>query len=533
MIIRKPFAFLVHRFKLLHFIILIPITYLIYMFWNLMGFFNDFVVDGYVTSITNAASIYYNFLMIVSSVIIIVFLILNTSLFKRKNRFYFPYLLLSIFFLILLVYTLFLKGLLVNAVNASLASSTSLIIRGLTSILFYGLIISFIFIILLAFGLDIRTGEFSNISDEINLDEEDSEEVEINLTNENYKFKRWINKYAREIKYYIIDNKNVFKVLGAILGIILSFFMIRFIISLNRVVRVDQVFSYSNLSISFNSSILTTLDYSGNVISEGKVYLANKVSVTNNTNGRLTLSANDFCLEINNDCIYPTLDKSGKFLDMAKPYYGEKIGSSKSFEYVLVYELDENQAKSKYKIKILDSLTYKEDEVIAKYKEINLNPSFSNSVKDVKTYSLNEEVNLKSSNLLETKLNVKFMEFSNKFRYNYEYCYQEKCTTSLNGIPATSGKTLMILDADFTLDENASYTKYKLGTNAFFSDFASIKYQINGVENTVSVVDKTPKEVSDKIVLETNSAVVNADKIDLILTIRDKRYTINLRDKEA
>ena len=95
MIIRKPFAFLVEKFKLLHFIILIPRIYLIYMFWRLSDFFNTFVVNGYVTTIADVQGKYYSFLMVIACILIIAFSILVASLFKKKNKFYTPYLIIT------------------------------------------------------------------------------------------------------------------------------------------------------------------------------------------------------------------------------------------------------------------------------------------------------------------------------------------------------------------------------------------------------------------------------------------------------
>lgn len=529
MIIRKPFAFLVEKFKLLHFIILVPCIYLIYMFWHLKDFFDKFVVDGYVTSLYDVVSKYYSFLMIIACLIVIAFTILVAILFKKKNRFYLSYLFLTFVYLIVLVITLFTPGLLHNAELAKLESSTSLVVRGVMGIVFYAQIVSSIFLLLLTFGFNIKTGEFSDIKDEINLDEEDSEEVEINLRTDNYKVKRFANRYKREIKYYIIENKNIFKVLAGILAVVLLFFIGKFIFSLNRTVRVDQSFSYSNFSVSFNNSLLSTLDYNGNVISSGKIYLANKVSVTNRTNALLTFKTDDFCLEVDGECIYPILDKSGKFIDLAKPYYAEKIGAGKTYEYVLVYELDETMARSKYKIKILDSLTYKKKEVIPKYKEINLSPEFSDSVKSMGLYELNDEISFSQTTMLNSTLNISDFELSQYFRYTYEYCYQEKCNESMDAIAANYGKYYIILTGNLTLDENASYTKYKLGSNDFFTDFAKIEYSYGGNNYYLNVVNATPKKVNDKIVLEVNSSIKNADKINLIITIRDKSYTLKLK----
>ena len=541
MIIRKPFAFLVEKFKLLHFIMLIPCIYLIYMFWRVSDFFNGFVLDGYVTTIADVSGKYFSFLMIIAALIIAVFTFLVAALFKKKNKFYLPYLLIVIVYSVVLLITIFLPSLLNSAEAANLESSSSLIIRGIMSIIFYTQIVATVVLFLLSFGLDLRTGEFLDIKEEINLDENDSEEVEINIKSDDYKAKRFARRYFREIKYYIIENKNVFKIIGAIVLLILIFIIGKFIISLNRIVRVDQSFGYSNFSLSFNSSLLSSLDYNGNVISKDKIYLANKVTVTNRTNGLLAISTYDFCLEIGEDCYYPKLDRSGKFIDLAKPYYAEQIGGGLTGEYVLVYELDKTMVRSKYKIKVLDSLTYKKNEVIPKYKEITLTPSFSDSVKEIANYSLNDEIDLSKTTLLNTKLKITNFSVSQFYRYNYYACKDDDCTDDncsseaqncsklQDAIAANFGKYFIILDGEFTLDENSSYSKYKLGSNDFFEDFVDVKYKIGEVENIIGVKDATPKKSEGKIILEVNSVIKDADEISLIITVRDQRYTLKLK----
>jgi len=541
MIIRKPFAFLVEKFKLLHFIVLVPCIYLIYMFWRLSDFFNEFVIDGYVTTIADVSGKYYSFLMVIAALIIVVFTGLVTALFKKKNKFYIPYLLIVIVYSVIFVSTLILPGLLDSAETASLESSSSLIIRGVMSIIFYAQIISSIALLLLSFGLDIRTGEFLDIKEEINLDENDSEEVEINIKSDDYRAKRFVRRYIREIKYYVIENKNIFKVIGVILGIVILFFVGKFILSLNRNVRVDQTFGYSNFSLSFNSSLLSSLDYNGNVISKDKIYLANKVTVTNRTNNLLALSTYDFCLEIGDDCYYPKLDRSGKFIDLAKPYYAEQIGRGSTTEYVLVYELDNSLVRSKYKIKVLDSLTYKKDKVIPKYKEINIAPTFSDSVKVVGTYAINDEIDLSKTTLLNSKIKITNYSVSQFYRYNYYKCKEddcdveactddnEKCVKLQDGVAAGFGKYFIIMDGEFVLDENSSYSKHKLGSNDFFEDFIDVNYKIDGKENTIGVKDATPKKSNGRMILEVNSVIKDADEINLFITVRDQRFILKLK----
>lgn len=529
MIIRKPFAFLVEHFKIIHFILLIPIGYLGFMFYRLSRFFNAFVVAGYKTNATNVVGTYYNIIIPIAIIMIIIHSTLILLLFQRKDKTYQPYLIYTIVYTIIFAFSLLLPAFLSQCEDASLVSSTALILRGFASIIFYLQIVAAIFIILLGLGLNIKTGEFQDIRDEIDLEEEDSEEVEINVSNEDYKTKRWLRRYFREIKYYIIENKNIFKVLGGIVGAVILFFVGSFILSLNKVVKVDQSFKHTNFTISFNASLLSTLDYHGKVISDGKIYLANKVTVTNITNDLKTINASDFWLDISGTYYYPVLDRSGKFLDLAKPYYGEKIGAGATNEYVLVYELDESEARSQYNIKVLDSITYKKNQMIPNYKQITLTPSFSNSVSKVGEYTLNEEISFKDTTLLNTTFMVSNYEISQSYRYSYDYCYQEECSKSTDSVSATFGKYLLILENKLSLDENSSYFKNRLGSNNFYEDFVEVQYDTENMHHSLSVKDLTPKGVEDHTVLEVNSSIKDADNLYLNITIRNKQYTIKLK----
>ena len=58
MILRKPYAFLIKHFRLIHLVLSILFLYLLFQTGNINGFFNDFVNAGYVTNEVNIASTY-------------------------------------------------------------------------------------------------------------------------------------------------------------------------------------------------------------------------------------------------------------------------------------------------------------------------------------------------------------------------------------------------------------------------------------------------------------------------------------------
>src|SRR5574344_396328 len=529
MIIRKPFAFLVKHYKLIHLLLLIPMVYLTYKSYNLMVFFKDYVLNGYLTKQTSIATIYYNLLIPLSAFIIIIINALIYSLLKTKNKPAKFYFLLLLFYTAIFIICLFLPGILQNFETTDIDSAIALMFRGVSNLLFYVQPILIIMNLLKGFGFDIRTFEFNDIKDEINLDEEDSEEIELNVGLEDYKFKRGLRRYIRELKYYIIENKTFFTIFASIFGVIMLFFIGKWIFSLNHVVSINKTFNHSSFSISFNDSLLSTLDYNGNTISNGKVYLAIKTTVKNNTKGLIALDTDAFWLEVNNEYHYPILDRSGKFLDLAKPYYGEKIGSGISQEYVLVYELDDTYIYQKYKIKVLDSLTYKENEIIPKYKEITLKPEYSNSIYNNGTFNLGETINFNKTTLLNTSILFNSYEINNIYRYSYQYCYNDSCKDSLNSVSSTSNDTLLIFDGSINLDENCSYYKYKLGNNNFAQDFIKLEYTIGNTTNVATLTDVSPTNISGKVVFETTGMIKYAEHINLIITIRNQQYKLILK----
>ena len=530
MIIRKPYAFIVKYYRIIHLLLLIPLLYIAFKSYRLMDFFHEFVADGYKTSYFDVAKYYYNFLVTLFPFIIFLFNLLIVILFSNKKKGYFTYLIITLFYLGFFVISFLMPGILTSFETKEIESAIALMVNGISGVIFYIQPFLIIIFTLNGFGFNFKTFEFTNIKDEISLDEEDSEEIELNVNISDYRFKRGIRRYFREIKYYIIENKMFFLAFSSIVGLVLLFFIGKWVISLNRIVRVDKTFAHSSFSVSFNDSVLSTLDYNGNTIQNGKVFLAVKTTIKNNTKGLIDLDTDAFWLNIDGKYYYPVLDRSGKFLDIGKPYYGEKIGSGVQEEIVLVYEFDDNEVASKYKIRVLDSLTYKEESVIPKYKEITLKPDLITSVKTKGNYNLGDTINLKDTNLLNTSLTINKYNIDKTYQYHYDYCYNDKCSDSINSITAGANKTILALNGKIEIDDKASYFKNKMGSNKFAQDFIKIEYTVNDKTSISNIKDLTPSNTKDEIVLfEVDNEVRKADKINMVITIRNIRYILKIK----
>ena len=63
MILKKPYAFLIKHFKLIHLLLLIPLVYLFSKTFSIANFLNIYVKASYYTSEVDIASHYINYFM--------------------------------------------------------------------------------------------------------------------------------------------------------------------------------------------------------------------------------------------------------------------------------------------------------------------------------------------------------------------------------------------------------------------------------------------------------------------------------------
>lgn len=536
MIIKKPYAFLIRHFRLIHFILLIPIIIVLLSTRSILTFFKAYVAAGYVTDEVNIVSNYLNFLVYPALIFIIIGFILILLLLRSKNKNINIYAFNSLFYFILLILFILIPSILTKYETTDIASTTARVYRDVTNFIYFFQYLIIFLVIIKGLGFDFERFKFIDILDELDLEEEDSDEIEFKIGLPAYKAKRSLRKTFREFKYYVLENKFYLSIICSIVLVISLIFIVVSIINGNRNIKINQIFSLNNFNIKFNSSILTNIDYNGQVIAEDKYYLAVKTYVKNVGTTAQKLDTSDFWLEIAKDKYkYPILDRSGKFIDLGKPYYGEKIAKNYECEYVLVYELTSEEIKSNYTIKILDSITYKEDEIIPKYKIINLTPKLINKISEINIKQLGEEINLENTNLMNTTLKIDAYTITNKYLYTYEFCIMdEECYESTNSVTPDTGSsagyyTLIKLNGNFNLDENSTYAKYKLGSNNFFKDFVQIEYVIGDNTHIANVSDKTPENSDGIYVIQVPKKVDEASEINLIVTIRDKEFIYKLK----
>ena len=535
MILKKPYAFLIKYFRIIHLLLLLPIGYLISKTFNIVSFFKTFVSNNYTTNIINIAGEHISIFMYAAIIFILVTVLSIYYLMRQKEKstkLYFFTIVYYLFLFILLTIThSILSGMERDIISAQLARAyrdISLVLC-LPQYLFFG------YILIRGIGFDIKQFNFSNDLKDLEITDVDSEEFEFALNLESYKVKRTARRFFREFIYYVRENMFVFSCITAvvIISIVTTIYM-HFGVY-NKTYRVSDKMTHNFFNMEIKDSMLTNIGYDGNIITEGKYYLVLKLYIENNSSKNYELDYNNFRLVINNKNIYPILDRGEYFIDYGKPYYKEKIKKQTSNTYALVYELDKNQIQDEYEIKILEGIEYSVGSITPHYKVIDLKPTKVMKVVTLDNYDMEKTINLKNTALGYTTFKINNYKITDSYTYNYDYCYSSNNCSSLKDMitidkAGTIEKTtLIVFNIEYSLDKTTIYASNIKTDTKFFDNYLAIEYTKQGEKKVLSLKNRTTERMKDTLVFELREDVKNAEKINLLVTIRNKRYTIKLK----
>lgn len=549
MIIRNPYGFIAKHFKLINLLLLIPIIYIMLAFGDIGNFFKDYVAAGYSTPETNFAESYITPLLIAAIIFMVAVNIIFYLIFTSRKKNGLLYLASGIYHLILLFSLLFLYASMTQIEMGQMEATFANFVRDFANIVILPIYFFIAATAVKGIGFNIKTFRIDNNSD-LKLTEDDEEEIEIKIGSDNNKVKRNFVHIIRELKYYILENKFVFTCVMIVFFGIIGYTTYMHFRVYNQTYSVNQAFSMDNFQISIKDSYITNTDYRGTKISDDKYYLAIKIGIYNQGYATSIDRAN-FRIYIDDTVLYPSYDKSARFLDIGKDYQGETIATKGGSDYVFVYELTEDQIKGSYQMRILNGLSTQDGKLIKKYKKVNIRPQNILKTVNLGNYEKNKMITLSDTTLGKTKFTLSSFEVVNIYTYKYEACHTELVCKDINGVEKCSndnvckentsavvpsgGKALLVIDDVIKWDESVPY--YQSRDKDFYGDFVTIEYvyDTNAYVNNKDLEGKavlkniTPQIIEDKIIYEVPSTLLNAKKVDFVIKIRNKKFTINVK----
>ena len=532
MVFKKPYAFLIKHFKLIHLILGILTAYLTYKTTALVGFFREYASTGIIPYANNLASNYINFFMYGATVLVLIITIIVYILLHRKEKKTTIYAVTVGYYLALFILLTVGFNILGTIERELIKTETIRLYRDLSLIVYLPQYFFLLFTLFRGIGFDIKKFNFSEDLNKMEIEERDAEEVEVVVPKNTYKIERVIRRFIREFNYYVKENTFIFICICVfiIIGITTAIFMNMKVY--NEKIKVGEPFVYKGFTLTNLDSIVTNMDIDGEILVKDKYYLIVTFNVKVNRGGEL--NKDDFRLLVGKDIHYPIYNKKEHFIDCGTPYGGEKLLAGMNKDYIFVFELEKNMVLNSYQLRIVNNLTFNVGEIIPSYKDLILKPTRIDKIKKDGNFKLNEKIDFKKSNLKNSSLIVKSYSITDSYIYKYEYCDNlNRCTPMQMPIHTDSGKkTLLVLDYDLVMED--SYYKESLRNKSdryMFFSFAKIRYEVNGKEKITKPIDrkKTPENYTDIVLMEVDSEIMQAAKIDLLLRIRNHEYAVTLK----
>ena len=535
MVFKKPYAFLIRHFRIIHLLLLLPIAYLINKTFKIVTFFRTYVANNYTTNLINIAGEHISFFMYGAVLLIIIAVLAIYYLMRQKEKstkLYFFTLIyyIGLFILIGVAHSI-LSGMEKDVISAQLARAY----RDVSLVLCLPQYFFFIYMLIRGIGFDIKQFNFANDLKDLEITDIDSEEFEFSVNVESYKVKRTIRRFIREFIYYVKENPFVFSCIAGVIVISVATTLYMHFGVFNKTYYVTDKMTHNYFNIEIKDSMITNMGFDGNEITKGKYYLVLKLFIENRSLKNYELDYTNFRLVIDKKNIYPTLDRGEYFVDYGKPYYNEKIKKQTSDTYALVYELDKSQLQKEYEIKILDSIDYDVGEITPHYKILKLKPTNVTSIETLDTYDLGKSINLKNTALGYTTFKINSYELKNSYTYDYDYCYSSNNCTKLKDMVTvdTLGTiektTLLILNMNYNLDKTTIYANNIKTDTKFFDNYLSVQIKKGDTTKILSLRNRTSEKMKDTLVFELRDEVNDADQINLLVTVRNKRYAIKLK----
>lgn len=528
MILRKPLAFLIKHFKFIHFLLVVVSVYLIYKTSAVLVFFNEYIRSTTSLAGTTLASTLITPSMYVCVFIMMIGTALILTILKLKDKpikFY----IFNIFVCVLvLAFFLYDYTILERLENGLVEMKTLELARDflLVSVILQNL--SLIWLGIRAAGFDIKNFHFNENLDELEIEEKDSEEFEVDLDIDKHLYTRYLKKFKRFATYMLKENK-LLVTLGVLMVVGLSFY----IVYLNQgiyeeTLQTNQAFSTNEFIINIENSYYTETDNRGFFLTEDTGFVVLRIQIRNKAVTDRILNIGRLALIINNKLYYHTADYKEKLMDLGYSYASESIDTSFS-NYILVFEVPRNVKNTNMILKYADT----NDKEI----KIDVTPLDLTKEREKDTVNLQGELNFKESPLKNTIFRIDEFAVSDRFKIEYKYCYDENsCYDSYEYVNATTSgntkKSLLKLVGEVTLDEKITIEPITT-VNKFMRYFATIRYTVDGIENTIDSEVKRilplKTENKNEYYIEVPSDMKKASSIEFVFNVRNYIYIYKIK----
>lgn len=535
MILRKPYAFLIKHFKLIHTILSICMIYLLYKSYNIYKFLNETLnMTELTVEHDSVAKLFNRYMFILPWVIIAILIILLVVMFRKQKPKVFYFINIIIFIATIVIYNYLYSTISYMEANIVGQQTVKLAID-MVFLVVASQLISTIISLIRSIGLDLKKFDFGKDLMELEINELDNEEFEINVELDSNSARRNIKKRLRYARYVYIENKLLINTVVFILIATIGFIIYLNVSILNAHYDEGEYFSTDDYSISILKSYITSQDSRGKTITKKDESLL-ILSISVNSYNAQTLNLAKTEILVGENIYYPISDYGKSLVDLGE-VYNNQVLSSETQNFLLVYEIPNENLDQIIIFRYFEGFDINSNSIKPTYTRVKLSPLELDDKVEGEVANEKEELVLNET-LGNTSIKINSLELAEYFVSNYNFCLNRiECYKSIEyikpNVNTNYDKALLKIDGVLTLDETKSITSLKNLYSVIYY-FGRIDY-ING-DKTYSIDNFTevePKKYKKENIyyIEINKDVLNADKAYLNFKLRNKEYKFTILEK--
>ncbi len=514
MIFRKPYAFLIRNFRKINIILFLITVFAFAKELQLANLTKEYIEYGDAIILKNILTIFSSTYYLSLIAILIITGILLFLLYKKDKPIK-VYSLIMITYLANLIFIIYANSYFSQIIVHGFDKAMARNMNGFAFIISLPQYAILLLLLIRSIGLDLNSFGFRQ-DKELLASEEDREEVEVEVEFNKDKLKRKWNYYIRNGKYFIKQNK-VYCIIATIFILLFGgLFTYRQIYIVNKVYKQQETLSGNYYKFKVNHSYITTKDFKGDTLENGKSYIIIDFDVTNQLDYERTLDIDKFMIMIDDKMYTPTVNYNEYFSDLGPVFKKQPLGAKTKENYFIIYEIDTPKQDASI------FLRYQDLAHSAKLIKIRL------QIKDITAFVEREtktsgEVLTIPVNVEETKeLEVTSYEIGKSYNYTYESCYINTCPIYQATASAETGRNILYLK----INPRNSTTKEIL---EFMLRYGKIKYKIGETEYQESITSAISKAYKGNFILLSIPEHIEEKSISFVFTIRNNQYTYKLK----
>ena len=528
MILKKPYAFFIKYFKLIHTILLIFMCYLTYRTNLLVNFLQEYMQSDNIIMGKDFTGELFNSFMFALPFIIIAILValLWVMIYKKKPKLF--YVINIVIMVTILVF--YNQGYnIINVLETQVLETRKIrLLRDLMSIVLLFQIFGVFATFIRATGFDIKKFDFNKDLEELDITEEDAEEFEVSVEFEENIYIREFKRIIRFMKYAYVENRIIINGLILIgIAIVSSVIYINLTVY-NKVYKQGDSFLTNGLFMNVEKSYITNTNFEGEKITDNYL-LVIQLNVKANYD-KISLNLAKMGIKIGKRKYYPTNKYNSDLKDLGKIYKNEIISKEKFEKQLLIYEIPAKLIEKKMFFYYLDTIEAGKKNMNPKYIKVKLKPYNLDTDKSKKIVNLNDDIEINSNVFSKTSINISKIDIADKFMVEYKYCDKGECIDSkeyVNPILNTNyDKALIKIDGNLIADKNIDNSSIS-NLYSLIKYYGKIKYKVGRKTKYYFNLNRIMpnKTILDNVYFaEIPKEVMDATEISFIIDARNKEF---------